>query len=148
MLDNHHKNLATFIHLSTFSRFIIPFGNFIGPIVLWSVNKEKSEFIDQHGKQAINFQISILLYAIIIGTVSVPFFIFKLFNGMDVIDFNGFHDFHINVGEPSPLFYIGGGLGALAVIAFIIELALIVRASLAARDGKLYKYPLTINFLK
>ncbi len=148
MLDNHHKNLATFIHLSTFSRFIIPFGNFIGPIVLWAANKEKSEFIDQHGKQAINFQISVLLYAIIIGTITVPFFIFNLFNGMDVIDFHGFHNFHINVGKPSPLLYIGGGLGALAVIAFIIELALIVRASLAARDGKLYKYPLTINFLK
>jgi uncharacterized Tic20 family protein len=148
MLDNHHKNLATFIHLSTFSRFIIPFGNFIGPIVLWAANKKKSEFIDQHGKQAINFQISILLYAIIIGTISVPFFIFKLFNGMNVIDFQGFRDFHINVGEPSPLLYIGGGLGVLAIIAFIIELALIVRASLAARDGKLYKYPLTINFLK
>jgi len=148
MLDNHHKNLATFIHLSTFSRFIIPFGNFIGPIVLWAANKEKSEFIDQHGKQAINFQISVLLYAIIIGTITVPFFIFNLFNGMDIIDFHGFHNFHINVGKPSPLLYIGGGLGALAVIAFIIELALIVRASLAARDGKLYKYPLTINFLK
>ena len=66
MVDNHHKNLATFIHLSTFSRFIIPFGNFIGPIVLWAANKEKSDFIDQHGKQAINFQISILLYALII----------------------------------------------------------------------------------
>jgi uncharacterized Tic20 family protein len=62
--------------------------------------------------------------------------------------FNGLHDFHINVGEPSPLLYIGGGLGALAVIAFIIELALIVKASLSARDGKLYNYPLTINFLK
>jgi len=148
MIDNHHKNLATFIHLSTFSRFIIPFGNFIGPIVLWVANKEKSEFIDQHGKQAINFQISILLYAIIIGTVSVPFFIFKLFDGMNVIDVNGFLDFDINIGEPSPLLYIGGGLGALAVIAFIIELALIVRASLSARDGKYYKYPLTINFLK
>ncbi|OZV67729.1 DUF4870 domain-containing protein [Winogradskyella aurantia] len=148
MVNNHHKNLATFIHLSTFSRFIIPFGNFIGPIVLWAANKEKSEFIDKHGKQAINFQISILLYAIIIGTISVPFFIFKLFKGLDVIDFNGFHNFHINVGEPSPLLYIGGGLGALAVIAFIIELALIVKASLSARDGKLYNYPLTINFLK
>lgn len=148
MVDNHHKNLATFIHLSTFSRFIIPFGNFIGPIVLWAANKEKSEFINAHGKQAINFQISILLYAIIIGTISVPFFIFKLFKGMDVLDFNGFHDFHINVGEPSPLLYIGGGLGALAVIGFIVELALIVRASLSARDGNLYKYPLTINFLK
>jgi uncharacterized Tic20 family protein len=86
-VNNHHKNLATFIHLSTFSRFIIPFGNFIGPIVLWAANKEKSEFIDKHGKQAINFQISILLYAIIIGTISVPFFIFKLFKGLDVIDF-------------------------------------------------------------
>ncbi|WP_296382632.1 DUF4870 domain-containing protein [Winogradskyella sp.] len=148
MLDNHHKNLATFIHLSTFSRFIIPFGNFIGPIVLWAANKEKSEFIDQHGKQAINFQISVLLYAIIIGTITVPFFIFNLFNGMDVIDFHGFHNFHINVGKPSPLLYIGGGLGALAVIGFIIELALIVKASLSARDGNMYKYPLTINFLK
>ncbi|MBV7267832.1 DUF4870 domain-containing protein [Winogradskyella luteola] len=148
MVDNHHKNLATFIHLSTFSRFLIPFGNFIGPIVLWAANKDKSEFVDQHGKQAINFQISVLLYAIVIGTISVPFFIFKLFDGMDVINFHGLHDFHINVGEPSPLLYIGGGLGALAIIAFIIELALIVKASLSARDGNLYKYPLTINFLK
>ncbi|NNE31967.1 MAG: DUF4870 domain-containing protein [Winogradskyella sp.] len=148
MIDNHHKNLATFIHLSTFSRFIIPFGNFIGPIVLWVINKQKSEFVNQHGKQIINFQISIFLYAIIIGTISVPFFIFNLFSRMDVIDFRGFHDFHINVGEPSPLLYIGGGLGALAVIAFIIELALIVKASLSARDGKLYEYPLTIKFLK
>lgn len=148
MVDNHQKNLATVIHLSTFTRFFIPFGNFIGPIVLWAANKDKSEFVDQHGKQAINFQISILLYAIIIGTISVPFFIFKLFSGLDVIDFNGFHNFHINVGEPSPLLYIGGGLGALAIIAFLIELALIVKASLTARDGKLYNYPLTINFLK
>lgn len=148
MVDNHHKNLATFIHLSTFSRFVIPFGNFIGPIVLWAANKDKSEFVDQHGKQAINFQISVLLYAIIIGTISVPFFIFKFFRKLDVIDFYGFHDFHINLGEPSPLLYIGGGLGALAVIGFIIELALIVKASLSARDGEVYKYPLTINFLK
>ena len=148
MVDNHHKNLATFIHLSTFSRFIIPFGNFIGPVVLWAVNKDKSEFVDKHGKQAINFQISVLLYAIIIGTISVPFFIFKFFRRLDVIDFHGFHDFHISLGEPSPLLYIGGGLGALAVIGFIIELALIVKASLSARDGAIYKYPLTINFLK
>ena len=148
MLDNHHKNLATFIHLSTFSRFLIPFGNFIGPIVLWAANKDKSDFIDQHGKQAINFQISVLLYAIIIGSISVPFFIFRIFRGMDIIDFHGFNNFNINFDHPSPLLYIGGGLGALAVIAFIVELALIVKASLSARDGQSFKYPFTINFLK
>jgi hypothetical protein len=148
MLDNHQKNIATFIHLSTFSRFLIPFGNFIGPIVLWVTNKEKSPFVDAHGKQAINFQISILLYAVILGTISIPFFIFNMFDGINLIDFNGFNDFHINIGKPSPLLYIGGGLGALAIIGFILELVFIVKASLKARDGELYHYPLTINFLK
>lgn len=148
MLNNHQKNIATFIHLSTFSRFLIPLGNYIGPIVLWMINKDKSEFIDTHGKQAINFQISILLYTLIIGTLTIPFFIFKVFNGLDFIDFHGFHDFHINIGEPSPLLFITGGLGFLAIIGFILELVFIVIASLKARDGELYEYPLTINFLK
>ncbi len=148
MLDNHQKNIATFIHLSTFSRFIIPLGNFIGPIILWVSNKDKSEFVDSHGKQAINFQISVLLYAIIIGTISIPFFIFNIFNGFDFIDFHGLQDFHINIGKPSPLLYIGGALGGLAVVGFILELVFIIKASLKARDGELYQYPLTINFIK
>jgi len=148
MLTNHQKNIATFIHLSTFSRFLIPLGNFAGPIILWATNKDKSEFIDVHGKQAINFQISILLYTLIIGTLTIPFFIFKVISGIDFIDFNGLYDFHINIGKPSPLLYITGGLGFLAVIGFIVELIFIVIASLKARDGKIYEYPLTINFLK
>lgn len=148
MTTNHQKNIATFIHLSTFSRFIIPLGNFIGPIALWIMNKDKSDFIDTHGKQAINFQMSILLYTLIIGLLTIPFFIFKIFSGLDFIDFHGFHDFHINIGKPSPLLYITGGLGFLAIIGFILELACIIIASLKARDGKLYDYPLTINFLK
>ncbi|TXE19944.1 DUF4870 domain-containing protein [Psychroserpens burtonensis] len=148
MTTNHQKNIATFIHLSTFSRFIIPLGNYLGPIILWMVNKDKSEFIDTHGKQAINFQISILLYTLIMGTLTIPFFIFKFFNGLDFIDFHGFHDFHINIGEPSPLLYVTGGLGFLAIIGFILELVFIVIASLKARNGELYEYPLTINFIK
>ncbi|WP_194767078.1 DUF4870 domain-containing protein [Tamlana sp. I1] len=148
MIDNHQKNIATFIHLSTFSRFIIPFGNFLGPIILWVANKDKSDFIDKHGKQAINFQISILLYAIILGSITIPFFIFKIFSGLDFIDFNGFENFHINLGKPSALLYIGGALGVLAIGAFILELVFIVIASLKARDGEFYNYPLTINFLK
>lgn len=149
MIDNHQKNIATFIHLSTFSRFIIPFGNFIGPLILWIANKDKSEFIDTHGKQAINFQISILLYAIIIGTVTIPFFIFNVFDGINFIDFNH-HNFSIDIGRlrPSPLLYITGGLGFLAVVGFILEIVFIIKASLAAKEGKPYKYPLTINFLK
>lgn len=148
MIDNHHKNIATFIHLSTFLRFIIPFGNFIGPLILWVANKDKSPFIDAHGKQIINFQISILLYSLIIGAITIPFFIFSFFNGIDFIDFHGFSDFHFNIRRPSPLLYFTGALGGLAIIAFILEIVFIIKASLKARDGELYKYPITINFLK
>jgi hypothetical protein len=80
--------------------------------------------------------------------ITVPFFIFKIFSGLDFIDFNGFHDFNISIGKPSPLLYIGGALGVLAVMAFIIEMVFIIRASLKARDGESFQYPLTINFLK
>ncbi|GGH40231.1 hypothetical protein GCM10011364_10200 [Mangrovimonas yunxiaonensis] len=148
MPDNHQKNIATFIHLSTFSRFIIPLGNYIAPIVLWSINKNKGAFIDAHGKQAINFQISILLYTVIIGMITVPFFIFNFFGGIGFIDFNGFQDFHINLGKPSPLLYLTGFIGLLGIVAFILELVFIITASLKARDGLNYNYPFTINFIK
>ncbi len=148
MIDRRHKNIATYIHLSTFSRFIIPFGNFIGPVILWITNKDKSEFIDRHGKEAINFQISILLYALIFGALTIPFFIFSVLGHLDVFDWNIFHNFQINLTKLSPLLYITGGIGILALMGFILELVCIVIASLKARDGASYKYPLTINFLK
>jgi uncharacterized Tic20 family protein len=148
MEEKNHTNIATFIHLSTFSRFLIPFGNFLGPLVLWIINKDKSQFIDEHGKQALNFQISILIYSIVIGLITIPFFAFSLFNGLDVLDFNLFESINLNISKPSPLFYIGGSIGFLAVIGFILEIVFIIKASLKARDGVVYEYPLSIKFLK
>ena len=148
MLDKHQKNIATFIHLSTFARFIIPFGNFIGPLLLWISNKEKSEFVDAHGKQAINFQISILLYAIILGALTIPFIIFGFLGHLDIFNYTDFDNFHFDFQSASPLLFIAGGFGFLAVTGFLLELVFVVIASLKARDGELYKYPFTINFLK
>lgn len=148
MIDKNQKNIATFIHLSTFSRFFFPLGNFIGPIVLWVANKDKSDFIDAHGKQALNFQISILLYAIVLGMITIPFFIFNLLDGFQFINMDAFNSIHISLTKPSPLLYISGGLGFVAVVGFILELVFIVKASLAAKEGLYYHYPLTINFIK
>lgn len=148
MTDNHHRNIATFIHLSTFSRFIVPFGNFIGPLILWITNKDKSQFIDAHGKQALNFQISILLYAIVLGALAIPFFIFGALGHLEFWNFDNFNHLHIGFYKASPLLFIAGGFGFLAIIGCILELICIVVASLKARDGELYNYPFTINFLK
>lgn len=35
--------------------------NVFGPLILWVLMKDKSEFVDFHGKQAINFQITLIL---------------------------------------------------------------------------------------
>ncbi|MCI3920777.1 DUF4870 domain-containing protein [Paenibacillus sp. TRM 82003] len=52
-------------HLLAFTGFIIPFGSIIGPLVVWLAKREASPFIDGHGKESLNFQISIAIYAIV-----------------------------------------------------------------------------------
>ena len=93
MLSNHHKNVAAVIHLSALSKFIFPLGNFIMPLIFWTMNKDKSDFVDKHGKQAINFQLSILLYTFIIGSITIPLFLFGVLNHIDFPEFWHAYDF-------------------------------------------------------
>lgn len=43
------------------------FTAFVGPIVLWLLKKNDSEFIDYHGRQYLNFLISYIIYYMISG---------------------------------------------------------------------------------
>lgn len=53
------------MHLSQFAGFIIPFGGFIVPIVMWVVNKNDIPEVDAHGKVIVNWIISATIYSII-----------------------------------------------------------------------------------
>ena len=55
MTTTNNKNIATVLHLSALTQYIIPFGNYIFPIVIWSSKKDESEFVDFSGKQVLNF---------------------------------------------------------------------------------------------
>jgi len=53
-------------HLTALIGFIgIPFGNLLGPLVVWLVKKNDDPFIDEQGKESLNFQISMTIYGII-----------------------------------------------------------------------------------
>ena len=53
-------------HLSALSGFIgIPFGNVLGPLVVWLVKRDKLPFVDEQGKESLNFQISLLIYGFV-----------------------------------------------------------------------------------
>jgi uncharacterized Tic20 family protein len=51
-------------------------GGFILPLVIWMMKKEESEFIDDQGKEALNFQITIFLAHMTIGLITCGLGIF------------------------------------------------------------------------
>ena len=55
------------MHLSLLSNFVIPipFIGIILPIVMWSTNKEQSSLVDQHGRNILNFMLSMLIYVVV-----------------------------------------------------------------------------------
>lgn len=54
-------------HLSTFAGYLVPFGNILGPLVIWLIKKDEYAFVDDQGKEALNFQISITIYGLVSG---------------------------------------------------------------------------------
>ncbi len=46
-LTKHERNLSAIIHASTFSKYFIPFGNFIMPLILWMSNKKQYDFVEK-----------------------------------------------------------------------------------------------------
>jgi uncharacterized Tic20 family protein len=43
----------------------VPFGNVIGPLIVWQLKKQEMPEIEEHGKEAVNFQISVTIYMIV-----------------------------------------------------------------------------------
>lgn len=149
-LTSHDTNVATAAHLSTFLKYIFPFGNIIAPVLLYVIHKEKP-FITEHARQSLNFQLSIIGYSIIIGILCLPFFIIfavdfialleALDNTIQSTDFQ-------NLKNLSGYFILIGIVVLLYIMLFIIELYCVISASLKASRGALYNYPLTISFIK
>lgn len=59
---------AMLCHLTALLIFIgIPFGNLIGPLVVWLIKKNDMPLVDSHGKESLNFQLSMTIYALAAG---------------------------------------------------------------------------------
>lgn len=65
---------AAFSHLSALAIFFIPFGNILGPLVIWLLKRDDSEFIGDQAKEALNFQISLTIYTLV-ATILIIFLI-------------------------------------------------------------------------
>lgn len=52
------RNWAMASHLISLSGFVIPFGNIIGPLLMWLLKREEWPLADDQGKESLNFQIN------------------------------------------------------------------------------------------
>lgn len=74
-------------HLSGLLPYVgIPFGNIIAPLAIWLMNRDKMPFVDDQAKEAINFQLTITLYAIISGVLILAIVGFVLLPVVIVFD--------------------------------------------------------------
>lgn len=59
-------------HLAALAAFIgIPFGNILGPLVIWLIKRHDDPFIEDQGKESLNFQISMTIYGVILLVLGI-----------------------------------------------------------------------------
>src|ERR1700686_1342083 len=101
-------------HATALLGFVVPWaGHILGPLIVWLAKRGDSPEIDEHGKESLNFQISMLIYNLIAGVLCLVLIGFVI-------------------------------LGIL----HILNLVLVIVASIQASEGKLYRYPITIRLIK
>ena len=66
-LSETERNWAMLCHLSGFAGFVFPFGGIIGPLICWLSRKDESAWVNVNGINSLNFQLSILLYIILVS---------------------------------------------------------------------------------
>lgn len=147
-MTTNEKNIATFIHLSTLTQYLIPFGNYIFPIIIWSSKKNESEFVDFNGKQTLNFQLSMFLYSLLLLLIAVPIILYAVFNNVDIVN-NYNYDFdNFPLSKITGIAMIGVIAGLLFCFMKAMEFFLIIYAAVKSSNGENYKYPLSIPFFK
>ncbi len=67
--NKEEQNWAMYSHLAALLGFVIPAGNVVGPLVVWIMKKDTMPLVAEHGKEAVNFQITVLI-ALIVSAAS------------------------------------------------------------------------------
>jgi uncharacterized protein len=114
------RNWDMWCHLSALSGLVIPFGNVLGPLILWQMKRNEIPSVEEHGKESLNFQLSALIY--LLGGAIIT--------GIGMI------------------FCFGVLLIPVLLVIHFGALVLAVIAGMKANDGILYRYPLNLRLIK
>lgn len=105
--------------MSMLAHLLVFLGGFIAPLIIWLIYKDRSALVNHHGKEQLNFQISLTIY-------SLALFVFAVIT--------------LGIGALIAVPAIWG-LAIYAVIMLIV-------AGIAANNGEYYRIPLTMRLIK
>jgi len=112
------RTYALLMHLSLLAHMVLTIIAFGIPLIMWLVKKDESSFLDDHGREAVNFQISLLIWSIIFTVVAIP------------------------------LSVITCGVGVVvAFVPTVVAIVGMIQASIAANRAEFYRYPMTFRFV-
>lgn len=118
-IGDSERQYATVLHLSALTTYLgIPLANIVAPLLLWQLRRE-SAFVDAHGREAVNFQLSFTIYALALIALTI-----------------GTLGIGILLTAPALVLLAG------------VHIVLNVLAAVAANGGRTYTFPLTIRFIK
>lgn len=129
-LPSQVRNWALICHLCALAVFSgAPFGNILGPLIVYLIKKDEDPFIEQAGRESLNFQITMSIAGILLFGVYIGLFIDAAF----------WHD-----RAPIAALCVLPLLFALFVFDFVNVIVAMVRTS----QGIRYRYPLTLRFVR
>lgn len=117
-LTAEERQWAMLAHLSALIASAVAGMSFVGPLIVWLIKKDQSRFVDFHGKEALNFQLNMLIYLLILIGIS-------------------FATCGVGLFVTIPLMI------ALAIYALIMPII----AGLKANNGEIYRYPATFRLI-
>jgi uncharacterized Tic20 family protein len=120
-----HKTYILLLHLSPFAIFILNLLGYLVPLIMWLVKRDEHEAIDRHGREVLNFHLTLLL-----GYLGMTIL---LVLGMVFFVIGGFVLYFLAIF----------GMIVMAIFSIIV----MIMAAIKVSEGKDYHYPLSIRFL-
>jgi uncharacterized Tic20 family protein len=122
------RTYTTFQHLVGLLSMVDGMGflGLIGSIIMWRIKANDSPYYDDHGRETVNFQISMLVY---------------LFGGGIILALFTLITFGVGVILTVPLAILG------TLFLVVIRLVGGIRGAMAANRGEFYRYPMCLRFL-
>lgn len=134
------RTLAMWCHLSALiwipgSMVSLPFLGLLLPLIIWLNNRNQYPFVDQQGRESVNFQLSMMCYSLIAGLLFI-FLAFMACAGLGSADF------------ANNLTILAFATLAFVLLMLVFQLSVIIFAAIKAYNGQSYRYPFTIRFLR